>query len=166
MTNVDIVLLVCCAIGAGLGYYTGLAGMLVYLVCLGLGYVVYPDVYGWTEAKIATLGLTDSQTGTIALFLTWIPLLVMAGILASLSRKIFRVMMVNWLNQSLGGLTGLVIAVLALMPLCLFAAHYPVEDPWVSADMKAQSPVFSVFYGIGKYLLGRLLENFLPGLLP
>lgn len=165
MTALDIGLVIFMLLGSAAGFRHGIVGMAAYLVCAVAGYLFFPDALQLVHETLPGTNMLQGYIGMITLVLLMLLLAIIAGLISKISRKFFKITMMNWLNQMLGGLAGLLMAVLLLMSFCVIAAHTPVEKPWVSAELHAESPVFSFLYTVGDFLLHDIvmqLSSFLP----
>jgi membrane protein required for colicin V production len=132
MSGLDIVLIVVLVLFTALGFYWGLIRQVLALTGLLVGIVVAgrygPEVAGWftsftsNEMLASALGFVAVLVGVSAL----------ASLLASLLRIFVGLLFLGWLDRLLGGVLGLVQAVVASSALLVVAVTFP-QPSWADA---------------------------------
>jgi len=132
MSGLDIVLLAVLVLFTALGFYWGLirqvlalAGLLVGIVLAGRYGVV---VAGW----LTSFTSNDLLASALGFVVVLVAVSALASFLASLLRLFVGLLFLGWADRLLGGVLGLVQAIVASSALLVVAITFP-QPAWASA---------------------------------
>lgn len=132
MNNLDIALLIGAAIFTLLGVYWGLIRQVLSIVGLLVGVAMAgrygPDVAVWLSSFVSN----PSIAGVLGFIAVVVLVSTIASVIASVLRIFVGLLFLGWLDHLLGGLLGLVQAVLAGTVILVALVAFPVEG-WSEA---------------------------------
>jgi membrane protein required for colicin V production len=137
MNNLDLALLIGAAIFTLLGIYWGLIRQVLsiigLLVGVALGGRYGPDVAVWLSSFVSD----SSLAGVLGFIAVVVLVSALASVIASVLRIFVGLLFLGWLDHLLGGVLGLVQAVLAGTVLLVALVAFPVQG-WSDAVAGSQ----------------------------